>query len=108
MCVPSWSSRLSANGWPFGKGRLLVRSRLAHQLRAIVPAPAQTYGSFDGAIGRCRSSGVQRPLEPVGCMRGLGSNDVLALHHATGECPSLNVFQPDVPSERTKKRNPVS
>ena len=41
-------------------------------------------------------------------MRGLGSNDVLTLHHATRECPRPNVLQPDIVTERAKQRNAVS
>jgi hypothetical protein len=44
----------------------------AHQLRAIVPARAQTYVP-QRAHGGLWPSGRSRPLRPVGCMRGLGA-----------------------------------
>jgi hypothetical protein len=51
-------------GWP-------PPNENAHQLRAIVPAPAQTYIP-QRAQGALRPSGGWRQLRPVGCMRGLG------------------------------------
>ena len=46
--------------------------RIAHQLQAIRPAPAQTYGP-QRTQGAYRPSRTSRPARPVGCMRLLGA-----------------------------------
>jgi hypothetical protein len=49
-----------------------VAQRNAHQLRALKPAPAQTYVP-QRAHGALWPSVRLRLSRPVGCMRGLGS-----------------------------------
>jgi hypothetical protein len=71
----------------------------AHQLRAIMLAPAQTYASLAALTGGCRPR-ASAPLRPVGCIRGLGgrvlchSQLLPPYPYYRGDLPTLDELAP--------------